>query len=164
MVKDRWYWEKIIKKFWSKADIKDEYDCWLWKGGIRSDGYGQAYDGYKSITAHVMAWKIVNGNIPKFINNRKTVIRHTCNNKLCVNPSHLGLGTYSDNANDVHRTGKNVALDIDGVKKAIDMRNSGMTYFKIGRLLGVSSGVIMKIDKRRGIYGEIRSMIDYQIV
>ena len=28
------------------------------------------------------------------------VVRHTCDNKLCINPDHLILGTYQDNERD----------------------------------------------------------------
>jgi hypothetical protein len=163
MVKDHQYFKKIIKNFWSKVSIKNKDDCWLWEAGKRADGYGAAYDGNKSIPAHSMSWKITHGYIPKLVNGRKVLIRHVCNNKLCVNPDHLSIGTYSDNGNDLARTGKLVALDMDEVKEALTMRKRGMTYLQIGKRLGVSSTVISKVDHRKGIYGEIRRMIDLNI-
>lgn len=163
MEKDKWYWERLVKRFWSKVDIKGEDDCWNWKGCI-SDGYGMTYDGYKSIKAYAMAWKLTHGNIPKLINGRKTLIRHVCNNRLCVNPKHLDLGTYTDNANDIHRDGKLVSLNISDIKKVIELRSNGLTYSIIGRILNVSPCVIRKVVKRKGIYGELRNMIDAKIV
>ena len=163
MQKDKWYWEKIVKKFWAKVEVGGEDECWIWKGRIgKWNGYGQAYDGYRTISAHIMSWKVTNGNVPKIIEGRKVLIRHTCSNKLCVNPRHIGIGTYSDNANDVHREGKKVALDIEKVREVIRLRSLGMTHRKIGRQLKVSETTISRVDRCKGIYREIRNMIDFQ--
>jgi len=64
-------------------------------------GYGRfvLYDSktqkIKHVLAHRFSWQISNGPIPKSFN-----VLHKCDNPSCVNPSHLFLGTYLDNAID----------------------------------------------------------------
>jgi len=47
------------------------------------------------IGAHCASWKIHNGEIQDDL-----WVLHSCDNKICVNPNHLFLGTSQDNQND----------------------------------------------------------------
>ena len=88
----RRFLNKIPKECFEKGN---EDKCWEWQGPKHNQGYGQlAWDGtqYK---AHRLSWIIFNGLIP-----RGLIVRHMCHNKACVNPNHLRLGTYADNAID----------------------------------------------------------------
>jgi hypothetical protein len=58
--------------------------------------------GYPSIKRLSKKWRLnrymyylVNGDIPK-----NMVVRHKCDNSLCINPGHLELGTQQDNVRD----------------------------------------------------------------
>lgn len=52
--------------------------------------------------AHVVAWELANERpCPKGL-----VIRHSCDNRLCVNPNHLSLGTQADNMRDKVERGR----------------------------------------------------------
>ena len=44
--------------------------------------------------------KIGGKEIPEYINGGKTVIRHSCRWKNCINPDHLDIGTHLDNSKD----------------------------------------------------------------
>ena len=59
-----------------------ENECWEWQGYKETTGYGRIYWGNKRYGAHQIAYLIFNGLIPK----ENIVVRHTCDNKLCVNP------------------------------------------------------------------------------
>lgn len=86
--------EDITDRFWSKVCIKLDNECWEWKAG-KVRGYGQfSYHGNNAY-AHRVAWEIVNGSIPNGL-----LVLHKCDNKACVNPSHLYCGTHSDNMGD----------------------------------------------------------------
>lgn len=95
------------ERFWDKVDTGDESECWNWQAAINSDGYGQIYFKVEEIAedeserygrmfrAHRISWKINEGEIP----DGKKVL-HTCDNKKCVNPNHLYIGTAKDNSDD----------------------------------------------------------------
>ena len=78
------------------------HGCWEWTGPIYNGGYGRAYAGQrKSIGAHRLAWELSRGRIPKGL-----CVLHHCDNRPCVRPDHLFLGTRGDNARDMAAKGR----------------------------------------------------------
>jgi hypothetical protein len=74
--------------------------CWVWCGSTRgATGYGQVCVKYRLVQAHRFAYELQNGPVPDGL-----LVLHKCDNKLCVRPSHLFLGTHADNMRD--RDGK----------------------------------------------------------
>ena len=67
---------------------------------ITSRGYGSAYHNGKTVRAHRLAWEKANGPIPDGL-----LVCHRCNNKGCVNPDHLYLGTIQVNNRDAKDDG-----------------------------------------------------------
>jgi len=97
--------EKLVKRFFSKVDIKGDDECWNWLVHKNSDGYGTFKYNYTSIPAHRMLWLIFNNEIPE-----KMYVLHTCDNPSCCNPKHLFLGTQKDNMIDMVNKGRNCNL------------------------------------------------------
>ena len=84
-------------QFWSKTK-EVENGCIEWQDGVCITGYGSA-TGYcpdRNGTAHRVAWWITNGPIPEGI-----CVLHKCDNRKCVNPQHMFLGTRDDNNRDM---------------------------------------------------------------
>lgn len=73
--------------------------CWEWLGKRGKNGYGLFYmirPPRKTFHAHRVAWAMHNDrDIPDGM-----MICHTCDNRGCVNPAHLYLGTGYDNNSD----------------------------------------------------------------
>lgn len=89
-------------KFRSKIVVGKPDECWLWVGGMSSNGYGAAYlESQKLISSHRAAWIVANGEIPDGL-----AVLHRCDNKRCCNPAHLFLGTYGENNTDRSQKGR----------------------------------------------------------
>lgn len=91
--------DKLVE-FWSKVHKTDT--CWNWTGYVRPKGSFMAGYGFEgSQPAHRVSWEIEHGRAEKGM-----VVMHLCNNKLCVNPKHLKLGTHLENLEQAKRDGR----------------------------------------------------------
>lgn len=88
----------VADRFWSKVNKTD--DCWEWTGGLVS-GYGTINIDKRTYKAHRLSWIIHNGPIPDGM-----FICHHCDNRRCVRPDHLFVGTASDNMRDMVSKGR----------------------------------------------------------
>jgi hypothetical protein len=99
------------EQFWSNADGKAAYGCWLWKGGLHNDGYGRFTLNGKRYKAHRLAYEL------SFRKNvRDACVCHKCDVRACINPHHMFLGTRADNLKDMWSKGRGVFTPQLGIK------------------------------------------------
>lgn len=90
------YTPKDIERFWSKVEIGDPNDCWLWTGSLlKNRGYGTFSWHRRPALAHRVSYELSYNVSPGMLE-----VLHSCDNPPCCNPNHLWLGTQADNLAD----------------------------------------------------------------
>lgn len=99
----------LKEQFLSKVMWIPFHECWEWGRSIGNHGYGFCYDKKvgKVTVAHRISYELHFGKIPKGL-----CVLHKCDNRSCVNPKHLFLGTAKDNALDKINKGRNHEVKI----------------------------------------------------
>lgn len=142
--------EERFEKYVSR---NDQNDCWTWTGTLLSTGYGQIIVGNKKIAAHRFAYKLIYGDIPKDM-----FVCHRCDNRKCVNVSHLFLADHNGNMSDMVKKGRSVKGEKNKAAKltknqVMEIRNKHktnmITQSELADQYGVTLSTINKIVLRR---------------
>lgn len=115
----------LIEEFNKRVMPEPMSGCWLWIGVLHDTGYGRMLFHGVMDYAHRWAYRIHKGEIGD------NFVLHNCDNKLCVNPDHLFLGTHQDNVQDMYRKGR-------GLKTRVRLNQSVADQIRI-LLLGGSN-------------------------
>lgn len=83
--------------------IENEYGCLLWKGARSERGYALFYSPGNRPTLVTRILFYLDNNLDVNTNN----VCHNCDNRLCINPKHLFLGSIWDNNDDRFQKGRN---------------------------------------------------------
>ena len=79
--------------------------CWDWNKLCGKSGYARATFYKKDWRVNRLAWTVFKGDIPY-----GKVVCHTCDNRKCVNPDHLWLGSNAENTKDMDEKGRRVVI------------------------------------------------------
>lgn len=137
-------------RFWAKVKTSGPDDCWTWTASVEGGGYGQIKlpKQRRQTKAHRVSYIIHNGEIPDGM-----MVCHSCDNRSCVNPRHLFLGTGSDNLNDMASKGRHLygeknaqsKLRTEDVHRIFDLREEGQSMRIIADKMGVRTMTVCRI-------------------
>lgn len=116
--------------------------CWLWLRSIKEPmGYGQINRGNKNRLAHRFSFEAFKAPIPDGM-----LVQHSCDNRWCVNPDHLSLGTNATNNQDALLKGRTATkLKPDDVRAVRARLRLGASMRGLAREFGVSATMIRMI-------------------
>jgi hypothetical protein len=141
--------------FVSSEGLADD-ECWEWTGPINSNGYGRFPENSTLNLAHRVSFRLFFGEVPRDKN-----VCHHCDNRRCVNPRHLFLGTQSENLSDAVAKGRmfipmlkgaangNSRLTAADVSEIKAMKRRGLMSKDIASAFSVSPTTITDIIKGR---------------
>lgn len=124
--------------------------CWQWRGAFwRRTGYGMFTYQCKTESAHRASYLLHVGKIPAGM-----FVLHRCDNRLCVNPEHLWLGTQQDNMRDRSEKGRRAQGVANGQSKldeaaVREIRSSKKTK-ELADKYGVHRTLIQQIRRGKG--------------
>ena len=143
-----------MERFWGK--VRKTGSCWEWTGTMHYLGYGRFAMGRRSFYAHRISWELANGPIP-----RGMFALHKCDNRGCVRPDHLFLGSQRDNVRDAWAKKRAKVPDNAGerhglaklsekeIKEIRTLNESGISQRELARRFNVSNGHICGIIQRK---------------
>lgn len=139
-----------IARFRSNYAKYFDFDCWPWLGKPNHSGYGMfcIKDNGMFIATRI-AWYLVYGEPGN------QLVLHKCKqNRSCVNPAHLYLGTQSDNMHDAIRDGtanlkgylsRRSKFDSSDISEIFERSYNGESANKIAKSFGVNHSSIDRI-------------------
>ena len=152
---------KKIALFLKSKTSESPSGCWEWKAG-RVVGYGcvPSWCGGGRY-AHRAMYEAAVSPIPVGM-----YVLHSCDNRLCINPEHLFIGTHLDNIKDMHSKNRQRGGSMpnennpsckfsDGkIKEIRDARKHGLLLGQIVKKFGISETHtlrVLKHESRRNI-------------
>lgn len=134
---------------WKVAEDLLYRQCNPWTKAINNLGYGVSWKDGKTIAAHRKVYEETYGPIPTGF-----VVRHTCDNKSCVNPNHLILGTPKQNSQDMvdrnrQAKGSQVGTSVLTEEIVLMIRSLSGSSRQLAKLFGCSATTIKDIRNNK---------------
>lgn len=123
--------------------------CWEWSASTNGRGYGQIYYQGRNCKAHVLSYRIHRGPT------RGAYVLHRCDNRRCINPAHLFLGSQLENLADMRAKDRHMRGERYPRAKLTDaavlyMRRSGLPQKELAKKFGVHVSRVNRILRGQG--------------
>lgn len=142
----------LAERLWSRIE-QTPSGCWEFQGHIARNGYGQISNKGRLVSAHVAAWVLTHGPVPDGL-----FVCHHCDNRPCVNPSHLFIGTNADNMRDAAMKGRlgvargsrnaNARLTFDQVEEIRRRLDEGERVAAVAQEFGITRQYAWQLGQR----------------
>lgn len=149
-----------MSRLFTHIKVDPATGCWNWQSTRHKTGYGhftivwQRADGTRQKRAeyaHRIMYRVTHGEPPA-----DRMVRHSCDNRLCVNPDHLSLGTHQDNMQDAVDRGRTARgernamarLTVDRVREIRRRVAGGESMLGLSRELGISFTCVFDVCHR----------------
>lgn len=155
--------KSVLDRFEEKYIVSSN-GCWEWTASTDNTGYGVFYYQKKLWRAHRFSYfYFVDDSLsgPTSVVDYNNVIMHMCDNRICVNPDHLALGTQQDNVLDCLKKGRFVVAShanennpsvkltnnqVEEIRKLYETGN--YTQVTLGDMFGVRQTHISRIVRK----------------
>ena len=142
----------LVERFWSKVDKRGPEECWPWTNKPNGNGYGVfSMGGGRYCHASRYSMTLHLGRVLE----PDEMACHHCDNRICVNPSHLFVGSQKDNMMDAARKGRTHRWS--GARGGEGNPRSKLTADQVAEIRQLR-GKVRQIDLSR-TYGVSRSHI-----
>lgn len=142
-------------RFLKRVIVKNNDECWEWTGSRnQKEWHGQWRNKAGEIElTHRASWRLFKSEIPGGL-----CVLHRCDNPICVNPTHLFLGTQSDNSNDMWQKGRARPATSLGekhgmsklnVNAVLEIRSSQLSGVELAKKFGITPTTVCDVRKRR---------------
>jgi len=146
--------ETVVRFLRLVKGFEDDSQCWAWQGAAKGNGYGHATHKGRNLPAHRKSFLIFNGDIPDGFD-----VCHRCDNRWCVNPRHLFLGTRTENMADAMAKGRTAGgnrkhlteMQVQEVRRRL---NCGEQDSQIATALNIHHGTIGQIKNGQSYVGQ----------
>ncbi len=144
------------ERFWSRINKDGPVHpttgtaCWEHDAPSPTTGYGRFTLNGKRMDAHRASWMMHFGEIGSLW------VLHKCDNRACVRPDHLFLGTQIENMMDMITKGRGARGERSGLSvlcdaNVIDIRRrkaTGESAKKIGEMYAITAAHVQQICRR----------------
>lgn len=136
----------LFTKFCERVRITP--GCWEWLGSLNNYGYGRMRHQDKFLKASHVSYELYVGPVPK-----GKLLRHTCDNRSCVNPDHLLPGTHADNMRDMVERGRwrqgnsKHPIKLLTLEEQSQILSSNKSNLSLSKLWGISSQRVKRIKE-----------------